>query len=57
MKKVQFIILLVTCLVVSAYFGIKIYKEIRPKSIDERKMECLKLGSDARAIGCLKLIK
>lgn len=51
------LIFLVTCLVVIAYFGIKIYKEVTPKSLVERKMECLKLGSDNRAAACIKLLK
>ena len=50
------LIILVPCVVVTTYFGIKIYNEVRPKSLDERKMECLKLGSDVRAAACLTLV-
>lgn len=47
----------ITCLVVILYFGIKIYKEVKPLSLKEEKMECLKLGSDARAVACLRMLK
>ncbi len=51
------LIIFITCLVVVAYFGIRIYKELKPRTIEERKMECLKLGSDNRAAACIKLLK
>jgi len=49
-------IILTTCLVVIAYFSIKIYKEIGSKSLDERKIECLKLGSDLARKKCLSIV-
>ncbi len=51
------LIIFITCLVVVTYFGIKIYKELKPKNMEERKIECLKLGSNTRAAACIKLLK
>jgi len=54
------LVIITTSLIVTAYFGIKIYKEFAPKTpktIEERKMECLRLGSDYRAKSCLNLLK
>jgi len=45
------------CLSAIIYFGIKIYKEIKPLSAEEKKMECLRLGSDARARYCLQRLE
>ncbi len=53
----QNIFVTITCILVSFYFGIKIYKELVPKSFQEQKMDCLKMGSDAARIACLNLIK
>lgn len=39
------------------FLCILIYKEIKPKTASEKIMNCLKLGSDARATACIKLIK
>ena len=44
------------CLVVLLYFGILIYKEVKPKTYQEQYMRCLELGSNARAAACVKLI-
>jgi hypothetical protein len=51
------IVVLITCLVAMAYFGLGIYNQTKPKTLNEQKMECLKLGSNARADACLKLLK
>lgn len=51
------VIIAVTCLVVILYFGIRIFNDVRPRTLEERKMECLKLGSDFRYRQCLNLIK
>ena len=51
------LIIALTCLIVAIYFGVLIYKQIKPKTYDEKRMECLKLGSNQRAAECLRLIK
>ena len=51
------LLVFITCIVIISYFGIKIYKEIKPQTLEEKKMECLKLGSDARANACIRLLK
>lgn len=51
------IIIAIVCAVVALYFSILIIKEIKPKSIQEKKMECLRFGSDAARAGCLRLLK
>ncbi len=57
------LVLTVPCLLVSVYFGIIIYHNFYPKpalveveTIQDKKIVCLKLGSDARANACLKAI-
>lgn len=50
--------LLYTLLILAIFYvGLKTYKELKPKSLTERKLHCLELGSDARAVGCLQLLK
>lgn len=51
------VIIAITCLVVILYFGIRIFNDLRPKTLEERKMECLKLGSNLRYSQCLRLIQ
>lgn len=46
-----------TCVLIVIYFGMKIYQEIRPKSIKEQQLKCLELGSDYARKTCLVLIK
>jgi hypothetical protein len=50
------IIITFTCLILVFYFGILIYKELKPKTYNEKFMGCLKLGSNARANACVDLI-
>lgn len=58
-SKPLYVVITLTCLVVMFYFGVKIFEEVapkNPKSINEQKMDCLKLGSDYRTRQCLGLI-
>lgn len=50
------IIIFLTCLVIIAYFGTLIYKQLKPKSYEEKYMYCLELGSDHRAALCIKAL-
>lgn len=51
------VVIAITCLVVILYFGIRIFNDLRPRTLDERKMGCLKLGSNLRYSQCLRLIQ
>ncbi len=51
------LLIAIACLVVIFYFGIKIYKELAPKSYKEQQIRCLELGSDAARRKCLDIIK
>lgn len=50
------VIQLLMYVIISVFFMILIYKELKPSSSREKVMGCLKLGSDARAAACLKLL-
>jgi hypothetical protein len=50
------IIIAITCIVILSYFGVLLYKELRPKTLTEQKMHCLELGSNERARSCLILL-
>lgn len=52
-KPLNFIIFL-TCVVISAYFSILVYKQLKPKSYEEKYMHCLELGSNLRSQQCLR---
>ncbi len=56
MRNILFFFLTVAGLSVAIYFGVLIYKQVKPKTYEEKKMECLKLGSNLRYMECLKLI-
>jgi len=47
----------ITCIVIIAYFGTLIVKEISFKSYDQKRIECLKLGSDFARKKCLLIIE
>lgn len=49
-------IILAVCLVLIAYFTIKIYWELSPKSYRDQQLNCLGLGSDYARRRCLKII-
>ncbi len=51
------VVIFVTCAVVIVYFGILIVKEIGFKSYDQKKIECLKMGSDFARRRCLLIIE
>lgn len=51
------IFIVITCLFVIVYLGIKIYKEVLPESLREQQLKCLELGSDMARKYCLILIK
>lgn len=57
LKKPLNMIIFITCLVIIVYFGILIVKEIGFKSYDQKKIECLKMGSDFARSNCLHIIK
>lgn len=46
----------IACLAIAVYFVVLTYKQLKPQTYEEQKMHCLGLGSDARAIACVKLI-
>lgn len=50
-------IFVITSLVVIIYFGIRIYKAIKPETYQEKYMHCLELGSNARTFTCLEFLK
>jgi len=50
------ILIAITCLVITSYFIMLIYKELKPKTLNEQKMHCLELGSNARAQACMRLL-
>ena len=47
----------IACLAVAVYFMVLTYKQLKPQTSQEQKMHCLELGSNERAIACLRLIK
>jgi NADH:ubiquinone oxidoreductase subunit 3 (subunit A) len=51
------IIISILCFVIISYFGIKIYKELAPKSYKDKQLRCLELGSDYARRKCLDVIK
>lgn len=51
------VLIAMVCAVIIFYFGIKIYKEIAPKSFEEQQLNCLKMGSDYARAYCLRIIK
>lgn len=50
------VIIFITCVVVIVYFVILIVKEIGFKSYDQKKIECLKMGSDFARRRCLLIV-
>lgn len=50
------IFIVMACMLVSVYFGIKIYKELSPRSYKEQQLDCLKMGSDSARTKCLNII-
>ncbi|MEK7655548.1 MAG: hypothetical protein AAB386_02630 [Patescibacteria group bacterium] len=44
-------------LVVIVYFGILIYKQLKPQTLEQKILHCLELGSDQRASACIKLLQ
>lgn len=48
------VIISITCVVIIVYFGILIYKEVRPKTYQEQYLLCLELGSNLRSQQCLR---
>lgn len=48
---------IITAIIITCFVGVKIYKELRPQSLNERIMECLKLGSEQRYASCLQLLQ
>ncbi len=51
------VVIFITCVVIIVYFGILIAKEIGFKSYDQKKIECLKLGSDFARRRCLLIME
>jgi hypothetical protein len=51
-------IITITCLIVVIYFGILIYKELKPKTYKEKVMQCLEVGAGSNAVAnrCIELI-
>jgi hypothetical protein len=43
----------VLAIFIIVYFGILIYKQIKPQSYQEKFMHCMDLGSNLRAEGCV----
>jgi hypothetical protein len=59
MKKILNIFISITCVLISVYFGIKIYKELTPKPIPsykDQQIHCLEMGSDSARNKCLNII-
>lgn len=57
LQKPQNLIILTLFIIVVTYYGILIYKEVKPKSLKEQKMQCLELGSNERARECYRLLE
>lgn len=45
------------CILFIFYLGIRIFKEIGPKSLDQKKMECLKLQTNEAINACIEFVK
>lgn len=50
-------VIFTACVVIIVYFGILIAKEIGFKSYNQKKIECLKMGSDFARRRCLLIIE
>ncbi len=57
MKKIALLSVIGFCLLLCVFFGYRLWTDVQPKTYKQQAMDCLKLGSDGRAIACLKLIK
>lgn len=55
-KNIIGIFVAIVCLAATIYIVVLIYHEVRPKSYNEKYIDCLKLGSDNRAAACIKKI-
>ncbi len=51
------IIISLICFVAIFYFGVLTYKELKPKTLQEKKMACLRLRSNYGAATCLQLLE
>jgi hypothetical protein len=47
----------IAALIIIIYFATLIYGQFRPLSYEEKYMQCLELGSNARAQACINLLK
>lgn len=56
LNKICRVVVAIAGLVIIVYFGILIYKQLKPQTEEQKIMRCLELGSDQRATACLHLL-